>query len=121
MSPHTGSPYFGQAFWFKYLHGEQIPGAIERYTKEVLRVFGVLESVLSKQEWLVGGKLSIVDMSFVTYVRGPHILPRELTIGDMMVLLDGITAHYEPYSMTQRVLTWRSSSHLSSSTYGSSP
>ncbi|TBU38348.1 glutathione S-transferase C-terminal-like protein [Dichomitus squalens] len=50
-------PYFGQA----------VPSAIERYRKEVLRVFSVLESVLSKQEWLVGGKPTIADFSFISW------------------------------------------------------
>ena len=49
-------------------HPEKIPSAIERYQKEILRVLGVLESVLSKQEWLVGGKLTIADLSFIPYV-----------------------------------------------------
>lgn len=61
------SPYFGQAGWFMYYHEEKIPSAIERYQKEILRVFGVLESVLSKQEWLVGGKCTIADLSFIPY------------------------------------------------------
>ncbi|KAH9884400.1 glutathione S-transferase C-terminal-like protein [Cubamyces lactineus] len=60
-------PYFGQAFWFRYQHSEKLPSALERYQKEVLRVFGVLESVLSKQEWLVGGKLTVADLSFITW------------------------------------------------------
>lgn len=47
-----------------WYHQEQLPSAIERYRKEIVRVFGVLESVLSKQEWLVGGKLTIADISF---------------------------------------------------------
>lgn len=51
----------------------RIPLAIERYQKEILRVFGVLESVLSKQEWLIGGKYSVADLSFVMYV--PVSLP----------------------------------------------
>ncbi|KAI0336813.1 glutathione S-transferase C-terminal-like protein [Cubamyces sp. BRFM 1775] len=60
-------PYFGQAVWFMRYHPEKIPSAIERYQKEILRVFGVLESVLSKQEWLVGGKLTIADLSFIPW------------------------------------------------------
>lgn len=47
-------------------HAEKIPSAIERYQKETLRVFSVLEGVLSKQDWLVGGKCTIADLSFVT-------------------------------------------------------
>ena len=48
-------------------HPEKIPSAIERYQKETIRVLGVLESVLSKQDWLVGGKCTIADLSFITY------------------------------------------------------
>ena len=62
------SPYYGQAGWFIMLHPEKIPSAIERYTKEVLRVLGVLEGVLAKREWLVGEKCTIADISFVPYV-----------------------------------------------------
>lgn len=62
-------PYYGQFAWFGRFHSEKIPSAVERYQKEVLRVLGVLESVLSKQEWLVGGKMTIADISFVMYVR----------------------------------------------------
>lgn len=58
-------PYYGQAFWFANAHPEKIPSAMERYRKEARRVLGVLESVLSKQEWLVGGKLTVADISFV--------------------------------------------------------
>jgi len=60
-------PYFGQAGWFVNFHPEKLPSAIDRYKREIIRVLGVLESVLSKQEWLVGGKLTIADISFVTW------------------------------------------------------
>ncbi len=59
-------PYYGQAAWFTFFHPEKIPSAQERYKKETLRVLGVLEGVLSKQEWLVGGKPTIGDLSFIT-------------------------------------------------------
>ncbi|KAH9884401.1 glutathione S-transferase C-terminal-like protein [Cubamyces lactineus] len=66
-------PYFGQGFWFKYLDPdpEKLTSAIGRYQQEVLRVFGVLDGVLSKQEWLVGGKPTIADLSFVTLTTLP--------------------------------------------------
>jgi glutathione S-transferase len=54
-------------------HSEKIPSAIERYQKEMLRVIGVLESVLSKQPWLVGDKMTVADLSFIPYVV--HIVP----------------------------------------------
>ncbi|KAI0782721.1 glutathione S-transferase C-terminal-like protein [Abortiporus biennis] len=60
-------PYFGQAAWFALFHPERIESATDRYKKEIIRVLGVLETVLSKQEWLVGGKLTIADLSFITW------------------------------------------------------
>lgn len=50
------------------LHPEKFPSAIQRYQKEILRVLGVLEGVLKDQDWLVGGKMTIADVSFVVYV-----------------------------------------------------
>lgn len=50
-------------------HSEKLPSAIERYKNEILRVLQVLESVLSKQKWLVGdgSKLTIGDLSFIPW------------------------------------------------------
>ncbi|GAA5901864.1 hypothetical protein JCM6882_008694 [Rhodosporidiobolus microsporus] len=68
-------PYFGQAAHFKMFAPEKIPYALERYAKETQRVLSVLESVLSKQEWLVGGKLTIADIGFITWNNfGIHAL-----------------------------------------------
>ncbi|CDO76170.1 hypothetical protein BN946_scf185034.g3 [Trametes cinnabarina] len=75
-------PYFGQVGYFKFLHQEPLTSAIERYQKEMMRVFGVLESVLSKREWLVGDKFTIADLSFV-----PYISPRR-EIHDILISVD---------------------------------
>ena len=71
-------------------HAEKIPSAIERYQKEIIRVLGVLESVLSKQEYLVGNKLTIADLSFITYVPTTSI-PSVKVLGSDSVLADGTT------------------------------
>ncbi|KAH9854708.1 glutathione S-transferase C-terminal-like protein [Lenzites betulinus] len=60
-------PYFGQIGWFLFFHPERLPSAVERYRNEARRVLGVLESVLSKQEWLVGDKCTVADLSFITW------------------------------------------------------
>ena len=39
-------------------------------------MFGVLESVLSKQRWLVSDKCSVVDLRFTTCVVIPLIRPQ---------------------------------------------
>ena len=60
-------PYFGQAAWFSMFHSEKLPSAIERYKNEIKRVLSVLESVLSKQSYLVEDKYTIADLSFIPW------------------------------------------------------
>lgn len=48
-------------------HHEKVPSAVERYQKETVRVLGVLNGVLEKQEWLVGGKPTVADFAFVSW------------------------------------------------------
>ncbi|KAJ3522270.1 hypothetical protein NM688_g8898 [Phlebia brevispora] len=61
-------PYFGQCGWFKdNAPPPKIPEAIERYQKEILRVFSVLETVLSKQSYLLGDKCTVADLAFVMW------------------------------------------------------
>jgi len=67
-------PYYGQGFWFGFHHPEKIPSAQIRYQNEAKRVLGVLESVLSTQEWLVGGKVTIADIAFVPWNNVLNVL-----------------------------------------------
>jgi glutathione S-transferase len=64
-------PYFGQAGWFRHLHAEQLPSAIERYSGEVRRVLGVLDGALAAKpaggQWLVGDKMTFADMAFAPW------------------------------------------------------
>ncbi|OJT13983.1 Glutathione S-transferase 2 [Trametes pubescens] len=68
-------PYFGQAGWFMRFHPEKFPSAVERYQKEILRVLGVLNDVLSKQEWLVGDKCTVADLCLIPYVALLYMSP----------------------------------------------
>ena len=52
---------------FNVLHPEKLPSAIDRYSKEVKRILGVLESCLAGKQWLVGDKCTFADLSFVTW------------------------------------------------------
>lgn len=67
-------PYFGQAAWFAMFHPERVPSAEERYQKEIRRVTGVLNRALDGREWLVGGKYSFADFSFLTWYNS--VVPR---------------------------------------------
>lgn len=61
-------PYFGQLFWFKVLHPEKIPSAIERYQNELKRVLTVLSATLKGKQYLVGDKYSYADFSFMPWL-----------------------------------------------------
>lgn len=43
------APMIGQALHFKYFHSQKIESAVERYTDEVRRVYGVVEMALSER------------------------------------------------------------------------
>lgn len=77
-------PYFGQLAWFKNYHSEKIPSAVERYKNEVKRVLQVLEDILKKPEskgFLVGGRISAADLSFIPWTGAVEtfLLPGEVS------------------------------------------
>jgi GSH-dependent disulfide-bond oxidoreductase len=61
-------PMFGQANHFRNYAREKIPYAIARYDAEVVRLFGVLESKLKKNNYLAGS-YSIADIATWPWVR----------------------------------------------------
>lgn len=96
------APMVGQALHFQYFHPEMINSAIERYISEVRRIYSVVEmrlaekreqlimemddesfslgtSALSESKyfdepvWLVGNRITIADLSFVTW---NHVVDR---------------------------------------------
>jgi len=62
-------PMFGQANYF-FRIPEKVPYAIERYHKESLRLYGVLEKRLGESDYLAG-EYSIADIATYTWV-GRH-------------------------------------------------
>ncbi|MBU6443050.1 MAG: glutathione S-transferase N-terminal domain-containing protein [Alphaproteobacteria bacterium] len=62
-------PMMGQANVFYRYAPEKIPYAIERYQRETLRLFGVLEKRLGESEYLAGD-YSIADMAMWPWVSG---------------------------------------------------
>jgi GST-like protein len=62
-------PMMGQANVFYRYAPERIPYAIERYQREVRRLFEVLETRLSEVEYLAG-EYSIADIASWSWVRG---------------------------------------------------
>ncbi|NET45218.1 glutathione S-transferase family protein [Okeania sp. SIO2B3] len=64
-------PMLGQAHHFRQYAPEKIPYAIERYTNEASRLYGVLNQQLSQVQY-VAGDYSIADMAIY-----PWIVPHE--------------------------------------------
>jgi GST-like protein len=63
-------PMLGQAHHFRRYAKEQIPYAIERYTREAARLYRVLDKRLGEAEFLAGD-YSIADMAVYPWLR-PH-------------------------------------------------
>jgi GST-like protein len=64
-------PMCGQAHHFRQaMGGVEVPYGVERYTKEVGRLYGVMDRRLGEAEFLAGG-YSIADMACWPWVR-PH-------------------------------------------------
>ena len=61
-------PMCGQAHHFRNYARETIPYAIQRYTNEVTRLYGVMNRRLANREFLAG-KYSIADMACYGWVR----------------------------------------------------
>lgn len=60
-------PMFGQLNHFRRFAPEQIPYAIDRYEKETLRLYGVLDKQLQDQEFICG-EYSIADIATYPWV-----------------------------------------------------
>jgi len=62
-------PMAGQANHFRIYAPEKVPYGIERYTKEVNRLYGVMDKRLADRDYLAG-EFSIADIACVGWARG---------------------------------------------------
>ena len=65
---HVG-PMLGQNHHFRQYADEEIPYAVERYTNEAARLYGVMDRRLSEVEYFVGDEYTIVDMAIFPWLR----------------------------------------------------
>lgn len=63
-------PMMGQANVFFRYAPEKIPYAIDRYQREVRRLFEVLERQLKNNEYIAGAEYSIADIALFPWVAG---------------------------------------------------
>ncbi len=73
-------PMFGQYNHFNKYAKEKIPYAIERYKKETLRLFNVLNTQLSKAEYVSGNDYSIADIAIYPWIAAYKFM--ELTLDE---------------------------------------
>jgi len=62
-------PMLGQAHHFRQYAPETIDYAVNRYTNEAARLYGVLDRRLEGREWLAGGSYSIADIACFPWIR----------------------------------------------------
>ena len=62
-------PMLGQAHHFRKYAPEQLPYAIERYTKEATRLYGVMDRRLSEARFFGGDSYSIADIAVYPWLR----------------------------------------------------
>ncbi len=84
-------PMFGQLGHFTRYAPEKIPYAVERYTKESLRLVKVLDTRLAKVEY-VAGEYSIADMAIFPWVRNPSLRAQLAHFKNVTRWLDAIEA-----------------------------
>ena len=61
-------PMAGQANHFRFMAPDQLPYAIDRYTKETIRLLGVLDRRLADRRFLTGETYTIADIASYPWV-----------------------------------------------------
>ena len=71
-------PMAGQQNYFRRAAPEQIPFAIERYTVETARLYGVLNRRLADRPYLAGGTYSVADIATYPWAAAYNILNQNI-------------------------------------------
>jgi GST-like protein len=59
----------GQAHHFRIYAPEKIPYAVDRYTNEARRLYGVMDRQLARSTYLAGPEYTIADMAVFPWLR----------------------------------------------------
>ncbi|MGO4279596.1 glutathione S-transferase [Cupriavidus sp. OV038] len=62
-------PMLGQAHHFRIYAPEKIEYAVNRYTNEAKRLYGVIDKQLSQHAWLAGDSYSVADIATFPWLR----------------------------------------------------
>jgi GST-like protein len=94
-------PMLGQAHHFRIYAPEKLQYAVDRYTNEARRLYGVIDSRLARSEWLGGAEYSIADIATFPWLRSwqnqgvvldeyPHLKRWFETIGERPAVQRGV-------------------------------
>ncbi len=62
-------PMLGQAHHFRQYAPEKLPYAIDRYTNEAKRLYGVMDRRLAKSKYIAGAEYTIADIAVFPWLR----------------------------------------------------
>jgi GST-like protein len=62
-------PMLGQTHHFRIYAPEKIPYAIDRYSKEARRIYGVLDNRLQQRDWVAADEYTIDDIAIFPWLR----------------------------------------------------
>ncbi len=62
-------PMLGQSHHFRIYAPEKIPYAVDRYTNEAKRLYGVMNKRLARSKYLGGAEYSVADMAVYPWLR----------------------------------------------------
>ncbi|MES2532835.1 MAG: glutathione binding-like protein [Pseudomonadota bacterium] len=62
-------PMLGQAHHFRLYAAEKIPYAIDRYSNEAKRLYGVIDRQLGASRWIAGDEYTVADMAIFPWLR----------------------------------------------------
>jgi GSH-dependent disulfide-bond oxidoreductase len=61
-------PMLGQLWWFRHAAPERNAMALDRYTRETQRLYGVVERRLAVSAWIAGDVYTIADIAFYPWL-----------------------------------------------------
>ncbi|SFV06581.1 glutathione S-transferase family protein [Pseudoduganella namucuonensis] len=72
MQVGSVGPMLGQLWWFRHASGTRNEQALERYGREVARLYGVYEKRLAGRDWLAGDGYGVADIATFPWLAAHH-------------------------------------------------
>lgn len=72
-------PMLGQLWWFRHATSTTNEQALDRYRKESLRLYGVVNSQLTDRAYIAGANYTIADIALFTWLRTHEELGLDLS------------------------------------------